>query len=115
MQPLGSVDFNQPPSVLPSKKKQEIQEETRIETISEDETKRSLHKQKSQGKLDKLLNRTDEKLLRISTVFPFTIFPHQIVIDINKVNVIFRTFFFSQHIHSVVIDDIADVEVSYIP
>lgn len=62
-------------------------------------------------KLEDLANKADITLLKVSTVFPFTFFTHDIIIDPYKVNIIFREFFWSEHIHSIMVKDILDVVV----
>lgn len=62
-------------------------------------------------KLEDLADKADITLLRVSTVFPFTFFTHDIIIDPYKVNIIFRKFFWSEHIHSIMVKDILDVVV----
>jgi len=62
-------------------------------------------------KLTDLVKSSQQPLLQIRTVIPLDPFPNEIIIDINKVNIIFRYFFFSRHIHSVFIRDISDVIV----
>lgn len=67
------------------------------ESLSEDE------------RLDRLVEKSQKILLKITTVFPFTLFPDDVIIDPQKVNIIKREFFFSERIHSVFIRDISDV------
>lgn len=62
-------------------------------------------------KLEDLAGKADNVLLKVSTVFPFTFFVHDIIIDPYKVNIIFREFFWSEHIHSIMVKDILDVVV----
>lgn len=62
-------------------------------------------------KLDDLADKSDSILLKVSTFWPFTFFVNDIIVDPYKVNIIFREFFWSEHIHSVMIKDILDVVV----
>jgi len=62
-------------------------------------------------KLDDLALKSDYVLLKVSTFWPFTLFVNHIIVDPYKVNIIFREFFWSEHIHSVMIKDILDVVV----
>lgn len=62
-------------------------------------------------KLDDLAEKSDSILLKISTVWPFTFFTHDIIIDTYKVNIVFRNFFWSEQIHSVMIRDVLDIVV----
>ncbi len=62
-------------------------------------------------KLEDLAGKADNVLLKVTTFWPFTLFVNDIIIDPYKVNIIFREFFWSEHIHSVMIKDILDVVV----
>ncbi len=62
-------------------------------------------------KLNDLVEGSQKPLLQIRTVIPLNPFPDEIIIDINKVTIIFRYFFFSRQIHSVFIKDVSDVVV----
>lgn len=62
-------------------------------------------------KLEDLADKSTDVLLKVSTVFPFTFFKNDIIVDPYKVNVVFREFFYSEHIHSIMIKDILDVVV----
>ena len=77
--------------------KQEEKEPTKKEIITE--------------KLEKLADKSSDVLLKVSTVFPFTLFVNDIIVDPYKVNVVFREFFYSEHIHSIMVKDILDVVV----
>lgn len=60
-------------------------------------------------KLTDLVEQSKNSLLSIKTAKPLDPFPNRVVVDINKVNIIYRYFFSSEHIHSVAIKDISDV------
>ena len=62
-------------------------------------------------KLNGLVDICEEPLLRIQTVFPFVLFPNEIVVDVDKVSIIYRDFFASKQVHSVLVKDISDVVV----
>ena len=61
------------------------------------------------SKIQKLIE-TDNVLLTISTVFPFTLFPDKLIITESKINLISQIFFFSKQVRSVLIKDIATVQ-----
>lgn len=63
----------------------------------------------SQSKLQQMINKSDQVLFRLSTFFPFDFFPDDIIIDLEKVNIIIRYFFLAEQVHSVYIKDITDV------
>lgn len=62
-------------------------------------------------KLRELVDGTNDLLLKVSTVFPFDFFPDELTIDEYKVNIVFREFFYSEDIHSIMIPLIKDIEV----
>jgi hypothetical protein len=62
-------------------------------------------------KMEDIANKSDTVLLKVSTVWPFTIFKNDIIIDPYKVNIVYREFFWSEHIHSIMVRDILDVIV----
>ena len=72
---------------------------------------RLLHVGSPAKKLEKVAKMSGEVLLRVSAVFPFDLFPDEIVVDKNKISVIHRMFFSSEEIRSIPIDGIADVIV----
>lgn len=62
-------------------------------------------------KLNDLVEQSRNPLFTFQTAIPLNPFPDKVTIDINKVNIIYRYFFSSEHIHSVSIKDISDVLV----
>lgn len=106
----GSINFSQinnqknpdTPSVT------EAIKEGKKEAIKEEIKK----KDQSDKNLDKLLNKLNNNvLLKISSIWPFDLFPKDIIIDTNKVNIIYRVFFFSERRRSILIKDITDIFV----
>ncbi len=69
----------------------------------------------STQKLDEMVEMVGKPLLQIRTVFPFVLFPNEIIIDIHKISIVYRHFFASEQIHSVLIRDISDVLVETSP
>lgn len=63
-------------------------------------------------KLDNLAQMSARILFRASTVFPFHLFPSEIVIDENQVSIIDRNFFKVATINSIVLTDIKSVIVN---
>jgi hypothetical protein len=60
-----------------------------------------------------LINITEEsqeELYNATTVFPFTLFPHSICVDRQKISIIHRSFFRTANIISVKIGDVLNVE-----
>ncbi len=70
----------------------------------------------TEQKLDKMVEQSRSNLLYIKTAIPFNPFPHKVIVDIHKVTIIYKYFFFSEQVHSVYIKDISDVliETSWI-
>lgn len=87
--------------------------EHKINQDAKTEVKKEHKKQDIKGKqkVEDLLDRSNKILLKVTTIFPFVLFPIDLVIDANKVDVVYRTFFFSEQIHSIFIKDITDVVV----
>lgn len=80
-----------------------------------DDTKEKTEKtddvEKSNEDLGIILNRAEKILFKANAFFPFDIFPDTITIDANKVNVIQRTFFYSETATSILLKEIMDVRV----
>lgn len=50
-------------------------------------------------------------LLKIKTVFPFTLFPDTIVIDLHKINIVRKDFFLTKRINSINHEDILNIVI----
>lgn len=61
--------------------------------------------------LENLSIESKSVLFHFHTSFPFDLFPDEIVIDENKVNIITKDFLFVHHLRSILIEDITDVSV----
>jgi hypothetical protein len=66
-------------------------------------------------KMDNILTKSGRVLIRVSSIFPFTLFPDTITVDETKVNIVSRIFFYSQNVTSVLIHDIRQIVVSSNP
>lgn len=80
------------------------------------------HKQKvvemqreNQRKLDELVEKSSHELLCVKSAFPFNLFPDELIIDANKVSIIYRQFLAAEQIRTIIIKDIEDVWVESIP
>jgi hypothetical protein len=51
-------------------------------------------------------------IFKTKTVFPFTIFPDTIIIDLHKINVIKKDFFLTERVNSIQHEDILNVAVA---
>ncbi len=63
------------------------------------------------SQLDTLLERAAAVLLRCNTMFPFDLFPNTLIIDYNKIDIIYRYFFRTSQTVSVPIGRINHVSV----
>ena len=82
-------------------------EEAEKELVKEELIKQEKHQQK----VEEILDRGNNILLKISAVWPFDFFPNEVVVDENKVNIICREFFFSEDIHSISVFNIKDISL----
>jgi hypothetical protein len=82
-------------------------EEAYKESLKEISKEEEISKQKFKS----LVQKSKKTLLRIKTVFPFDLFPDDITIETNQVNVCIRQFFLTQFTQSISIKNIQDVEV----
>lgn len=68
------------------------------------------------SKFENLVKRNDTTtLLHIKSVKPLDFFPSNITIDINKINISKRDYFFSRHLHTIPVENIQDVFVEMTP
>lgn len=63
----------------------------------------------SNSKFNTLVSEAENVLLKIQTVFPFKLFPTYIIITPTKIDIVDQTFFFSEHVHSIMIKDVSDI------
>jgi hypothetical protein len=63
-------------------------------------------------KLKKILSESGDVLAKATTVFPFSFFPDDIVVDRTKVTLTKRNFFFTSEVTSIRIEDILHVRVA---
>lgn len=62
-------------------------------------------------KLDKLVEKSNRVIFHTTTVWPFDFFPNDLTITESQVDMSIKEFFFSSHIESVRVVDIAQVAV----
>lgn len=86
-----------------------IQKEERGPPKQDEDTQRNVRK------LEELVEHSQKPLLKIKTVIPLNPFPTEVVVDINKVNIVLKEFFASENVHGVLIKDISDVVVECNP
>lgn len=83
-----------------------------VPRVSTTPEKQSIKKQKIEQQIDslkKMIDQSKEIVARVTTVFPFTLFPDDIVLDRTKVTIVTRNFFWSSNVISVRIEDILNV------
>lgn len=67
---------------------------------------------KNRDQFNALHTSSDKILLECSAVFPFQLFPDKIIIDLHKVNLIYKYLPWSHTTQSIYIDDVAEVDIS---
>lgn len=65
--------------------------------------------------LKKMVKKSHEVLVSARTVFPITLFPHDIILDRTKITIIKRDFFWSSRVISIQIQDILNVSANIGP
>lgn len=65
----------------------------------------------NEEKIDKLIQNSETILLKIKAFWPFDLFPNEVTIDLNKVTIYFKEFFYSGDNRSILMKNIADVSV----
>lgn len=66
-------------------------------------------------KFDETVHQGSHVLYKTKAIFPFDLFPDEITVDLNQVNVVIKYFFWSERRQSILIKDIMDVLVDTIP
>src|SRR5476651_308569 len=72
-------------------------------------------KLKTEGELTQVIGNAHDILIRVTTMFPFTIFPDTITIDRTKLTITHREFFKSAEVLSIGIEDILNVAATVGP
>lgn len=70
------------------------------------------HKVDPEKQIDKLTKKAGKVLLKIKSVFPFDLFPDTLIVDENKVDIIYYKFFFEKNYFSALIKNINSVHVN---
>lgn len=76
-----------------------------------DEVKTYIERMRKTEKLTDLAKMSNDVLFQCKTVFPFDFFPDTLVIDKTKVNIVYRMFFWSETVHSIMLKNIKDIQV----
>ncbi len=67
--------------------------------------------EKGKRKLETLSKRAERIILQATNIFPFDLFPDQIIVDETKVSIVYKEFFWSESIQPILLDSITDVVV----
>lgn len=70
-------------------------------------------KPKPVKRLEKLAENIQKPLMKVSSVFPFTLFPDSIVVDKKKIDIIHRDFLATRRVFTIFIEDVRTVKVSH--
>lgn len=77
---------------------------------------KNIHQATTQAEeIDTMITRSNEVLAKATTIFPLTLFPDTIILDRTKLTVVRRTFFFSEDVMSIRIEDILNVSATIGP
>lgn len=121
--PVGQGKFSDTPSgktstvkVFPDKKPdiektdkyEELQNKAHEEVIKAE----LVQNIKSTDKLNNIYRKKTRILYRTSTVFPFDFFPDEIIIDLNKINIIHHDFLATENVYSALIRGLHNAEVA---
>lgn len=101
----------------PTENYPKVSDET-LKKIGEAEAKktRATEADLNTKKFENLVTKNSTKtLLQIKSAKPLDFFPAHITIDINKVNISKRDYFFSRHLHTIPVENIQDVFVEMTP
>ncbi|EKD86870.1 MAG: hypothetical protein ACD_37C00118G0003 [uncultured bacterium] len=66
----------------------------------------SLKNEKDRNQLDDLAEMTENRLYKLTAVFPFDFFPNQIYIEEKQIIIIYKQFFFTSQDYHILIEDI---------
>jgi hypothetical protein len=100
------------PHLLPNQEKEEDNTQTLEEGHKEAIKNQVKEKDQNKEKFNKLIDNSVSILFTTKTVFPFTLFPDEIIISLNDISVVFTEFFISKQVRSVAISKIAEVIVT---
>ncbi len=62
--------------------------------------------------LNQLIESSDRILYECTTVFPFDLFPDKVIVDENKIDIVYKYFFWTERVFSIMIHDIRTIRVS---
>lgn len=78
-------------------------------------TKKENDRNKEVRQLKRLVRRSNDILASATTVFPFDLFPDTVTVDRTKVTIVNRSFFWTEQVMSIRIEDVLNVTTSVGP
>lgn len=63
-------------------------------------------------KLDQIEKGSDQIIYRATSVFPFDLFPNSIIVDKNKIDIVYRYFFWTKNIFSIMLLDLTNIRLT---
>lgn len=73
--------------------------------------KDAINKDNAAQKVDEIVLRSNNLLIKLTAVFPFDFFPSVITIDANKITIIDKNFFASETVTTILLEEMTDVVV----
>jgi len=80
--------------------------------VNKKETNTLLLKELAKKEINTLVKKSERKLLEVKSVFPFDFFPDRVVVDDQKVNLVFGLFLFSDHVFPIQYKDLRSITVT---
>lgn len=110
----GSLQEQKQPS--PTASNQEVfgskkQMQNDLQYTSAMKKHKDMGKDEAVNKVESISARSNNVLMKIKAVFPFDFFPNTITIDANKITIVDKTFFASESVISILLEEITDVTV----
>lgn len=111
---LPNHDLSPPPTskVAQPQLSVEIKKKIEKEAITETTKEEIKLKKTHSDRLKSLVNRGRVYLFRTSAIFPFDLFPDELSIELDQVNVCIKSFFLTGESRSILIKNIADIYLS---
>src|SRR5690606_31028444 len=72
-------------------------------------------KNKQKETIRSLQKGTEGILCKVKAVFPLQLFPDSITVDSNKIDIIYREFFWTKYIFTILHEDLRTIKVSTVP
>jgi hypothetical protein len=118
IKPLSKISATtQPKTLIKAEKNEADMTQTELQKEATHEAEKDLQKQEAESKqqLSELTDAAQRVLFKTKTVFPFDLFPNDVIVNDDKVDIVFREFFMAETIHSEMIEELKDVVVETSP